>query len=71
VRYAYLLMVAAIAAVIFVDAYRLGIRFGGEARSGSQLGAAGWALGTLVFPVLFVPAYLWRRRRVRAASAPR
>jgi hypothetical protein len=52
-----------LALVVFADARRRGLAFGGESPSGSQLGAPGWGLGVLVMPVLFLPAYfvkLWR-----------
>jgi len=51
------------AGLVWLDAHRLGITYGGRDGRDGSLGASGWALVTLVVPVLAVPVYIWRRRR--------
>ena len=53
------------AAVVFLDARRLGIVYGGPSGRDGSLGAAGWGALALLIAPLAVPVYLWRRRRYR------
>jgi hypothetical protein len=53
-----------LATIVYLDARRLGIRYGEPASQGAGLGAVGWALGTLIAPIVYLPAYLLRRRHV-------
>lgn len=54
---------AVAAAVVWWDAHRLGITFGGPSGRDGSLGAPGWAMITLLMAPIAVPIYIWRRRR--------
>lgn len=54
-----------VAIAVFFDAKRLGICYGGRSGDEPRLGAVGWALGSLIMPVFYLPAYAVRRRRYR------
>lgn len=61
--------VSVIAAVcVWLDAHRLGMTYGGPSGRDGGLGAPGWAVVTLIFPIVAVPVYVWRRRRWVAAT---
>jgi hypothetical protein len=51
------------AALVWFDAHRLRMAYGGPTGRDGGLGAPGWAALTLLLPVVAVPVYLWRRRR--------
>jgi hypothetical protein len=53
------------ALLVWLDARRLGMTYGGPTGRDGGLGAPGWAVVTLLFPIFAVPVYLWRRRRWR------
>jgi hypothetical protein len=53
----------AVALTVFFDAKHLGIRYGGRAGTEPRLGAVGWALGCLIMPPFYLPAYVIRRIR--------
>ena len=57
-------VVALIAALcVYADGRRLGVQYGGPTGRDSSMGRVGWAVLTFFVPVVFVPLYLWRRRR--------
>lgn len=51
------------AALVWWDAHRLGMTYGGPSGRDGGLGAPGWAALALLLPIVAVPLYLWRRRR--------
>jgi hypothetical protein len=51
------------ALLVWLDARSLGMTYGGPTGRDGGLGAPGWAVVTLLFPIFVVPVYLWRRRR--------
>lgn len=59
-----------LAALVYVDAKRLGMIYGEPSGAAPRLGAAGWALGTLLVPLIYVPAYAIRRHRIRTPGLP-
>jgi hypothetical protein len=58
------------AGLVWWDAHRLGMTYGGRDGRDGSLGAPGWALVTFVLPVPAVPIYLWRRRRWLPSRPP-
>lgn len=52
-----------VAALVWWDAHRLAMTYGGPTGRDGSLGAPGWALLTLLMGPIVVPVYLWRRRR--------
>ena len=52
-----------VAVLVWLDARRLGMQFRGPSGTDNTFGPTLWALGVLLFWVLFLPLYLWRRRR--------
>jgi hypothetical protein len=48
---------------VYLDGRRLGVQYGGPSGDDSSLGRVGWAVMALLFPVIAVPLYVWRRRR--------
>lgn len=54
---------AVAAMLVWLDAHRLGMTYGGPSGRDGGLGAPGWAILTLLMPIIAVPVYLWRRRR--------
>lgn len=62
-RWVWLVLSIAAALLVWRDAHRLGMKYGGPTGRDGGLGAPGWAMLTLLMPVFAVPAYLWRRRR--------
>jgi hypothetical protein len=63
VTWAWAVISVVAASLVWLDAHRLGMTYGGRDGRDGSLGAPGWGLVTLVLPVLAVPVYLWRRRR--------
>lgn len=59
-----------VAVIVWWDAHRLGMTFGGPSGRDGSLGAPGWALLTALIAPLAVPAYLLRRRRWLPVSRP-
>jgi hypothetical protein len=51
------------AGLVWLDAHRLGMTYGGPDGRDGSLGGPGWALVTLMVPIPAVPIYIWRRRR--------
>ena len=51
------------APLVWLDAHRLGMTYGGPSGRDGGLGAPGWAAVTFFFPIIAVPIYVWRRRR--------
>lgn len=51
------------ALLVWRDAHRLGMTYGGPSGRDGGLGAPGWAAVTFLCPIIAVPVYLWRRRR--------
>jgi hypothetical protein len=62
-EWAWVVVSAGAAGLVWFDAHRLGMTYGGRDGRDGSLGAPGWALVTLVIPVVALPLYLWRRRR--------
>ncbi len=52
--------VTIIAALVLWDARRRGYRYGSDGPRATNLGAAGWAVGVWIMPIVFLPAYIVR-----------